>query len=96
MEDKFCAKCSTREIKNELSFLMDVMIVLRATQATIDYIEKKENVYLPDDKSKLNQAMIRMRSVVEDLSKIAVDPYEKHIDALHRIADKHGPKSKHT
>ena len=96
MEDKFCVVCSTREIKNELSFLMDVMIVLRTTQATIDYIEKEENIYLPDDKSKLGQAMIWMRSVVEDLSKIAVDPYEKHMASLHEIAQKYGTNSKHT
>ena len=96
MEDKFCVECSTREIKNELSFLMDVMIVLRTTQATIDYIEKEENIYLPDDKSKLNQAMIRMRSVVDDLSEIAVGPYEKHMASLHEISEKYGTNSKHT
>jgi hypothetical protein len=96
MEDKFCAKCSIREIENELGFLMEVMIVLRTTQRTIEYIEQEENIYLPDDKSKLNQAMIRMRSVVEDLSKIAVDPYEKHIASLHEIAEKYGTNSKHT
>lgn len=96
MEDKFCAKCSIRQIENELDFLRVVMAVLRTTQVTIEYIEQEENIYLPDDKSKLNYAMIRMRSVVDDLSKIAVGPYEKHIASLHEIAEKYGTNSKHT
>ena len=96
MEDKFCAKCSIREIENELSFLIDVMVVIRTTQKTIEDIEQEENTYLPNDKSKLNQAMIRMRSVVEDLSEIAVGPYEKHKASLHEIAEKYGSNSKHT
>jgi len=96
MGDKFCDKCSIRKIENELDFLRVVMTVLKTTQVTIEYIEQEENIYLPDDKSKLNQAMIRMRSVVDDLSEIAVGPYEKHIASLHEIAEKYGTNSKHT
>tara|TARA_Y100000004_G_C8902582_1_gene407126 strand:+ start:342 stop:632 length:291 start_codon:yes stop_codon:yes gene_type:complete len=96
MGDKFCDKCSIRQIENELDFLRVVMTVLKTTQVTIEYIEQEENIYLPDDKSKLNQAMIRMRSVVDDLSEIAVGPYEKHIASLHEIAEKYGTNSKHT